>query len=148
MRLSYFLLPNLHTSYLSPSLEELLSTVSICLDGLGAGRPVGRAAFSLVRVRVLKRLDGPDHLVHVPSGPIVVDDHGAHGTGGIDDEDATEGGSEHVVFGVSDQDAVVVRNLLAGVRDEGDVEGSDASIFSTGSSPAEVGVVLWEVVSE
>jgi len=58
-----------------------------------------------------------------------------------DDEQASEGSSEHLVVLVGHQDAVRSGDGLGSVRHQGNVELADTAVLSLGASPGEVGVV-------
>lgn len=94
--------------------EELFFLLLIGLDGLRSGLPVGWAHFTML-VGELESFDKSDSLIDRPSNGSIVDLYRSDFLLSINNENASECGSEQLIVCVIDEHAVVLAQLLADV---------------------------------
>src|SRR4030095_1958967 len=114
-------------------LEELLGFLRI--DGVLALRPVGGADFAGLR-RLLGRVERPQDLVHVAADVEEVHRLALDDAVRVDQEHAAEGDALRLV-----EHAVVARDALGDVGEDGIVGAGDAALIARGVVPRQVRVL-------
>jgi hypothetical protein len=121
-------------------LEVFLNTRGVSLHGLSTRLPRSRADNTRVLIGIVVTLEETNNFFNRATDLIIIDLNGANNTLRIDDEDTTESGTIHTIFGVLNEDTIFLRDLLGEIRDEGHLKGSETTILGRTRGPGEVRV--------